>query len=367
MRLKFLDLKYQNKKIEKKIFTSIKKNIENSSFIGGKDLNEFQKEFAYFLNIKFCLGVANGTDALEIAIKALNLKKNSEIIVPANTWISTAEAVLNNKLKVRFVDVDETHNICVEDLKKKINKKTSAIIIVHLYGNPANLDEIIKLKKKYNLKVIEDCAQAHGAEYKGKKISTFGDIGTFSFFPSKNLGCYGDGGCIVTNQKKLFINMKKIANHGGLKKNKHEIVGRNSRLDNIQAGILREKLKKLNQWIDIRNKQANLYFKYLSDLKKISLIKILKKTKSSFHLMVIKTYKRNELKKFLDNNGVSTSIHYPLSLPETPIFKKDHYKYCRKMKSIKFSKQILSLPIGEHLSLKDIKYICNKIKSFFND
>ena len=367
MRLKFLDLKHQNKKIEKKIFTSIKNNIENSSFIGGKDLSEFQKEFANFLKIKFCLGVANGTDALEIAIKALNLKKNSEIIVPANTWISTAEAVLNNNLKVRFVDVDETHNICVEDLKKKINKKTSAIIVVHLYGNPANLDEIIKLKKKYRLKVIEDCAQAHGAEYKGKKISTFGDIGTFSFFPSKNLGCYGDGGCIVTNQKKLIINMKKIANHGGLKKNKHEIVGRNSRLDNIQAGILREKLKKLNQWIDIRNKQANLYFKYLSDLKKISLIKILEKTKSSFHLMVIKTYKRNELKKFLDNNGISTSIHYPLSLPETPIFKKDHYKNCKKMKSIKFSKQILSLPIGEHLSLKDIKYICNKIKSFFDD
>lgn len=367
MNIKFLDLKAQSKEIEKKIFNSIKKNISKSSFIGGKDLIEFQKEFANFLKIKFCVGVANGTDALEIAIKALNLKEGSEIIVPANTWISTAEAVLNNNLKIKFVDVDETHNICVEDLKKKVNRNTSAVIIVHLFGNPANIDVILGLKRKYKFKVIEDCAQAHGAEYKGKKISTFGDIGTFSFFPSKNLGCYGDGGCIVTNQKSIFTKIKKIANHGGLKKNKHEILGRNSRLDNIQAGILRIKLQKLNQWIDLRNEQANLYFKYLVNLKKIFLIKKLKKTKPSFHLMVIRTNKRNELKKYLKSKGIMTSIHYPLSLPEIPIFKKQHYGYCRKMKSLKFNRQILSLPIGEHLNLKDIKYVCNTIKSFFDD
>tara|TARA_B100001057_G_scaffold355427_1_gene357419 strand:+ start:68 stop:1171 length:1104 start_codon:yes stop_codon:yes gene_type:complete len=367
MNIKFLDLKTQSKEIEKKIFDSLKKNISNSSFIGGKDLIEFQKEFANFLKIKFCIGVANGTDALEIAIKALDLKEGSEIVVPANTWISTAEAVLNNNLKIKFVDVDETHNICTEDLKKKINRNTSAVIIVHLFGNPANIEAILELRRKYNFKVIEDCAQAHGAEYKGKKISTFGDIGTFSFFPSKNLGCYGDGGCIVTNQKKIFTKIKKIANHGGLKKNKHEILGRNSRLDNIQAGILRIKLQKLNQWIDLRNEQANLYFKYLVNLKKISLIKKLKKTKSSFHLMVIRTNKRNELKKYLKSKGIMTSIHYPLSLPEIPIFKKQHYGYCRKMKSLKFNRQILSLPIGEHLNLKDIKYVCNTIKSFFDD
>lgn len=367
MNIKFLDLKVQSKEIKKKIFNSIKKNISNSSFIGGKDLTEFQREFSNFLKIKFCIGVANGTDALEIAIKSLDLKKGSEIIVPANTWISTAEAVLNNNLKIKFVDVDETHNICIEDLKKKINRNTSAIIIVHLFGNPANIDAILELKRKYKFKVIEDCAQAHGAEYNGKKISTFGDIGTFSFFPSKNLGCYGDGGCIVTNQKELFIKIKKIANHGGLKKNKHEILGRNSRLDNIQAGILRIKLQKLNQWIDLRNEQANLYFKYLINLKKISLIKKLKKTKPSFHLMVIRTNKRNELKKYLKSKGIMTSIHYPLSLPEIPVFKKQHYGYCRKMKSLKFNRQILSLPIGEHLNSKDIKYVCNQIKSFFDD
>ena len=153
--------------------------------------------------------MANGTDALEIAIKALELGKNSEILVPANTWISTAEAVLNNNLNIKFVDVDETHNISIDDLKKKITKKTKALIVVHLFGNPANVYEILKLKKKYNFKLIEDCAQAHGAEFNKKKVSTFGDIGTFSFFPSKNLGCFGDGGCVVTNNKKYFLKMKK--------------------------------------------------------------------------------------------------------------------------------------------------------------
>ncbi len=365
MNFKFLDLKQQTVGIEKKIFNSIKKNIINSTFIGGEDLVKFQKEFSSFLKVKFCLGVANGTDALEIAIKSLELKKGSEILVPANTWISTAEAVLNNNLKLRFVDVDDTHNICVNDLEKKINKNTSAIIIVHLYGNPANIDKILRLKKKFKFKVIEDCAQAHGAEYKGKKVSTFGDIGIFSFFPSKNLGCYGDGGCVVTNKKKYFLKMKKIANHGGLKKNKHEILGRNSRLDNIQAGILRVKLKRLNKWINLRNKQAKFYYKHLSMINKISLIKRLNETKSTFHLMVIRTKKRNNLKKFLENEGISTAIHYPLSLPETKVFR-NHYHYCRKMNSLKFSKEILSLPIGEHLNLRDIKIICNKIKNFFN-
>lgn len=367
MNTKFLDLKSQSKEIEKKIFNSIKKNISTSSFIGGKDLIEFQKEFANFLKIKFCVGVANGTDALEIAIKALDLKKGSEILVPANTWISSAEAVLNNNLKLKFVDVDETHNLCIKDLKKKINKYTGAIIVVHLYGNPANIKEILKLKRKYNFKIIEDCAQAHGAEYKGKKVSTFGDLGTFSFFPSKNLGCYGDGGCIVTNQKKYFLEVKKIANHGGLKKNSHFILGRNSRLDNLQAGILRIKLKELNKWIKIRDNQANLYYKNLSHIKEISFVKKLNNTLSTNHLMVIKSTLRDKLKYYLMTKGIQTGIHYPKSLPETPVFKKKHFKYCKNMKSLQFNKMILSLPIGEHLGLSDIKKICKCIRSFFND
>ena len=365
MKYKFLDLNVQSKNIEKKIYSSISKNIKSSSFVGGDDLNKFEKEFSNYLNVKFCHGVANGTDALEIAIKALELKKGSEILVPANTWISSAEAILNNNLSVKFVDVDETHNISIKDLKKKITKKTKALIVVHLYGNPANMDEILKLKKKYKLKVIEDCAQAHGAEYKKKKVSSFGDIGTFSFFPSKNLGCFGDGGCVVTNNKKYYLKMKKISNHGGLKKNSHLILGRNSRLDNIQAGILRIKLKELNKWILLRNRQAKIYHKHLYKIKKISFVKQLKNTKSSLHLMVIKTINRNSLKKYLEEKGIKTALHYPKSLPEIDIFKKEHFKYCKDMTSIKLNKQILSLPIGEHLNFKDIKSISNVIINFF--
>ena len=367
MNYKFLDLKKQNFKAKNKILSSIKKNINTSSFIGGKDLDNFENEFSKYLGVNYCIGVANGTDALEIAIKALELKKNSEILVPANTWISTAEAVLNNNYNIKFVDVDETHNICIKDLKNKISKRTSAVIIVHLYGNPANISEIFKLKKKYMFKIIEDCAQAHGAEFENKKISTFGEIGTFSFFPSKNLGCFGDGGCVVTNKKNYYTKMKKIANHGGLRKNIHSILGRNSRLDNIQAGILRIKLKELNNWIELRNKQAKLYFKYLSTVKEISFVKRLKNAKSSFHLMVVRTSLRNNLKKFLEKKGIETAIHYPRSLPETKLFRKRHYKYCKYMNSVKFSKQIISLPIGEHLKLSDIEKISDQIKSFFND
>ncbi len=365
MQVPFLDLKKQTKKINNKILQSIKKNIDKSAFIGGQDLNEFQKSFSKYLRIRYCLGVANGTDALEISIKTLNLKKNSEIIVPANTWISTAEAVLNNGYKVKFVDIDETHNICIKDLKKKISKKTSAIIVVHLYGNPANITKIKKISKINSLKIIEDCAQSHGAELNRKKTSSFGDISTFSFFPSKNLGCYGDGGCIVTNSKKYYLFSKKIANHGGLKKNSHEILGRNSRLDNIQAGILKIKLSKLDSWLNLRERQAGIYRKKLSNIGDIEFVKTLPQSKSSNHLFVIKTKKRDSLKKYLIKNGISTSIHYPSSLPELPLFRKKHFIYCNKMKAVKWSKKIISLPIGEHLKIKDIRKVCNLIKNFF--
>ena len=366
MKISFLDLKKQIHGIDKKIFNSIKKNIKNSSFIGGQDLEIFQKKFSEYLNVKYCLGVANGTDALEIAIKTLKLPKKSEVIVPANTWISTAEAVLNNNLNLKFVDVDETHNICVNDLKKKVSKKTSAIIVVHLYGNPAKLNEIKKVISKYKIKIVEDCAQSHGSELNGKKTSSFGDISTFSFFPSKNLGCFGDGGCIVTNKKKLFLKAKKIANHGGLKKNQHTLLGRNSRLDNIQAGILNVKLKYLNKWIDLREKQSILYKRYLNGVGDIKFVKRTENSKNSHHLFVIKTNKRDALKKYLFKKKIYTGIHYPLSLPQLPVFKKKHFSYCKKMNAVKWSRTIISLPIGEHLNEFEVKKVCLSIKSFFN-
>tara|TARA_B100000242_G_scaffold294139_1_gene275065 strand:+ start:3259 stop:4362 length:1104 start_codon:yes stop_codon:yes gene_type:complete len=366
MIVNFLDLNKQIKSIDKKILNSIKKNISKSSYIGGEDLSRFQKNFSEYLNVKYCLGVANGTDALEIAIKCLGLKKKSEIIVPANTWISTAESVINNNYKLKFVDVDETHNICIKDLQKKISNKTSAIIIVHLFGNPANIIKIKQISSKFSIKIIEDCAQSHGAELNGKKTSSFGDISTFSFFPSKNLGCFGDGGCIVTNKKNLFLKAKKIANHGGLKKNSHKIIGRNSRLDNIQAGILNIKLSYLDKWIGLREKQAKFYKYNLNGTGDIRFIKQIENSKSSNHLFVIKTNKRNELRKYLLKNKIHTAIHYPLALPQMPVFKNKHKLYCNNMNAVKWSKNIISLPIGEHMNEIKLRKVCSSIKSFFN-
>jgi len=215
--------------------------------------------------------------------------------------------------------------------------------------------------------LIEDCAQSHGAEYNKIKMGSFGEISTFSFFPSKNLGCYGDGGCIVTNNKKLFIESKKIANHGGLKKNQHNLLGRNSRLDNIQAGILNIKLTQLNKWIKLRQEQAKIYKNELFNIGDIRFVKILSNSKSSNHLFVIKTEKRDKLRAFLNKKKISTGIHYPRSLPEVPIFRSKHLSYCKKMKAVKWSKNIISLPIGEHLSNSEIRKVCNYIKKFFND
>lgn len=365
MEVKFLDLFAQIFFCKDQIYKSIITNIKESNFIGGKSLSNFESNFAKYLSIKYCLGVANGTDALEIAIQSLNLKKNSEVIVPANTWISTAEAVVNNGLKVKFCDIDETHNMCPKDLKRKINQNTSAVIAVHLYGNPANIIEISKICKAHNVRLIEDCAQAHGATVQKKKVSTFGDISTFSFFPSKNLGCMGDGGAIVTNSKKRYLLCKKISSHGGLKKNEHLVMGRNSRLDNIQAGILDIKLKKLNSWIGLRKIQSNFYLKNLNGVGDISFVQKTKGTIHSNHLFVIKTKNRKKLKEYLQKKKIYTNIHYPKTLPELPIFKKKHFHYCSSMKAISLNKKILSLPIGEHLNIKKLTFVCKEIKNFF--
>ena len=364
--IKFSDLNFQIKNIKKDIIKSIHTTINKSAFVGGENVKNFEDSFKKTHNAKYCLGVANGTDALEIAIESLNLKKNSEVLVPVNTWISTAEAVIRNNLKIKFVDVDKgSYLISVEDIKKKITKRTSAIIPVHLYGQPCEMDKIREIAKKYKLKVIEDCAQAHLAEYKSKKVGTFGDISCFSFFPGKNLGAMGDAGAIITNSQKLYKKCKMIANHGGLKKNSHQIIGRNSRLDSMQAGILSIKLNELKKWTDQRIKNAKVYEEFLKTNNQISLPEKKEYTKHVYHLFVIRAKKRNELINFLKKNKVQTNIHYPKILTAVPAFKKLYIKNSN-VNAKKNSGKILSLPIGEHLSKIQIKKISKLINKFYN-
>jgi len=363
--VKFLDLAAQYQSIKYEINEAINNVIQESAFIGGKYVEQFEKEFAAYQEAKYCIGVGNGTDAIEIAIEALSLPKNSEIIVPANSFIASGEAVSRCGHKVVFCDCNEhNYTISIESLKSKITPHTKAIIAVHLYGHPCDMDEILKLAKEHNLRVIEDCAQAHGAEYKDKKIGAIGDIGTFSFYPGKNLGAYGDGGAITTNNTQLAQKCRMIANHGRITKYDHEFEGRNSRLDGLQAAILSVKLKHLSTWTEKRIAVANYYLDKLQDTKQIILPVRQVWAKQVYHLFVIRTENRDELAEFLKQHEIQTGIHYPISLP-----KLEAYRYLGQgqdeMFANQFDKQLLSLPIGEHLEENELEKVVTTIKKFF--
>ena len=362
--IKFLDLKKQYDNIKDEIDEAIKNVINETAFIGGKYVVKFEEEFANYQEAKYAIGVGNGTDALEIAIESLDLPKGSEIIVPANSFIASSEAVTRTGHKVVFCDCDEkNYTISIKSIKNKITPNTSAIIAVHLYGHPCDMDEILKIAGENHLKVIEDCAQAHGAEYKGKKVGSIGDIGTFSFYPGKNLGAYGDGGAIITNNENLAKKCKMIANHGRIEKYNHEFEGRNSRLDGLQAAILSVKLKYLDNWTKARIKVADYYLETLKDVSDIILPKREDWAKQVYHLFVIRTKKRDKLKQYLQDNGIQTGIHYPISLPKLKAYKylnQDNENFIAN----KIDSELLSLPIGEHLNETDLNNIVKLIKEF---
>tara|TARA_B100001123_G_C15298596_1_gene1020185 strand:+ start:675 stop:1781 length:1107 start_codon:yes stop_codon:yes gene_type:complete len=361
--IKFTDL-YKLIPEKKKIFSNIEKAIKNSNFVGGDIIKNFESRFSKFVGSKYCVTLGNGTDALEIAVKSLGLKKNSEIIIPVNTWISTAEAVVSNNFKLIFCDINlDDYSLNIDDLKKKINKKTGAVIPVHLYGYPSNMVEIKKICRKKKIKIIEDCAQAHGARIGKIHLGNFGDIGTFSFFPGKNLGAFGDGGAIVTNSKKIYEYALRLRNHGALKKYDHKFVARNSRLDCIQAIVLDLKLQNYKKVIYKRNKLAKIYFDQLSKISNLHLPKLQKKFTYAFHQYVIRLNNRDKLALFLKKRGIDTMIHYPYMLNELNFFPNGK----SLNNSNKLGKKILSLPISEEHSEKDIYFISQKIKEFLNN
>jgi dTDP-4-amino-4,6-dideoxygalactose transaminase len=359
----FLDLNAQYLSIKDEIDNAIASVIKDSAFIGGKYVKQFEENFSSYQQVKYCVGVGNGTDALEIAVEALNLPKGSEIIVPANSFIASAEAVGRAGYKVVFCDANiDNYTINIEDVKRRITVNTSAIIAVHLYGHPCNMDPLLELAKKYDLKIIEDCAQAHGAEYKGKRVGAIGDIGCFSFYPGKNLGAYGDGGAIVTNDEELAVKCRMIANHGRVEKYDHQFEGRNSRLDGIQAAILDVKLKYLDGWTEARIKVADFY---LENLKNVILPKREIWAKQVYHLFVIRVKERDGLKKYLKENNINTGIHYPILLPKLKA-----YDYIGQVSEDFFVNSsdydLLSLPIGDHLGDRDLRVICKMVSKKAN-
>lgn len=363
--VKFLDLHKQYLSIKGEIDAAIKNVIKESAFIGGKYASIFEDQFGMYIGTKYCVGVGNGTDALEIAIKALDLPPDSEIIVPANTFIASSESVTSAGFNVKFSDNNQYYTLDIKDLKENITPNVSAIMVVHLYGHPCDMDEIMMIAKENNLKVIEDCSQAHGAKYKGQTVGTFGDVSTFSFYPGKNLGAYGDAGAICTNDESLAKICRMIANHGSSKKYVHQFEGRNSRLDGINAAVLTAKLYHLDKWNAIRNVAAGYYSEYLQDCGDLILPKTAEWATPVFHIYPIRTKFRNELEEYLNNNEIQTGIHYPIALPN-----QEAYKYitqdCTYMRAVQWDRELLSLPMGDHLTSEDAEKVVAAVRKFFS-
>ncbi len=360
-----LDLKAQYLSIKNEIDAAITSVIRDSAFVKGKYVESFEHNFAQFIGVEHCIGVGNGTDALFIALKCLGIGAGDEVIVPANSFIATSEAVTLSGAKVVFADCTEgTYVIDPEKIERAITPRTKAVIPVHLYGQPAPMKEIMEVAKKHNVMVIEDAAQAHGAVYDGKNTGTFGRCATFSFFPAKNLGAYGDGGAIVTSDGKLAEKMRLFANHGRKSKYDHAFEGVNSRLDGLQAAILDVKLRHLNEWVDRRNAVAQAYTEKLKGI--VVTPKTTPGTRHAYHLYVIQTDKRDELREVLKGAGIETGIHYPIPLHLLEAYGYLHYKRGDFPVAERLAGRILSLPMSESMAADDVEYVASHIRAFLH-
>ena len=344
------------------MLNDIKKIFKKGDFILGNDVLSFEKNFSRFCNSKFSIGCANGTDALTIALKSLNLKKNSEVIIPAMTYCSTAFSVINANLKPVLVDTEFMKStISISHLKKKINSKTKVIMPVHLYGSVTNMNEIKRIIRGKNIFIIDDCAQAHGArDDNGNKVGSLADISTFSLYPGKNLGAYGDAGIITTNNRKFYKTIKKIRNLGSEVKFKHDLVGMNSRLDSLQAIILNHKLKLLSK---LNSKRRKIAFKYDNKIANQKIQKLKYSKFSIYHQYVLIVKKRNELIKYLKKAKIQYGFHYPYAIHQLDAFKK-YFKREKFPNSEILAKYGISIPIDPNLSKKEINYIISKLNSF---
>lgn len=369
MMIPLVDLRAQYNSIKEEIDEVISRVLNNTSFIMGNELEVFEGEFAGYCNTRYAIGVANGSDALILALLACGIGEGDEVITVPNTFIATSEAISHVGAKIIFVDVvPDTFNIDVSKIEDKITKNTKAIMPVHLYGQTADMDPLIILAKKYGLKIIEDAAQAHGAEYKGRKAGSIGDTACFSLYPSKNLGAYGDGGIITTNNEEIANKIKFLRNHGRTsEKYLHDMEGYSSRLDNLQAAILSVKLKYLDVWNDKRRENVLIYNRLLENLNSIVTPYVAEYCSHVYHLYVIQTKYRNDLREYLKSRGVATGIHYPIPLHLQPAYNHLEYKEGDFPITERVSQEILSLPMYPELGENQIIEIVEKIKRFHKE
>ncbi len=366
MKIPFVDLRSQYQFIKKDIDQAIEKVILDTAFIRGKYVLEFEHKFAEAIGAKHCIGVGNGTDAIYITLRMLGVGSGDEVITVANTWISTSETISQTGATPVFVDPDRYYTLDAKKVEYYITPKTKAIIVVHLTGQMAEVDTIKAICERHQLFLIEDCAQSHFSELNGKRASSYGIAATFSFYPGKNLGAYGDAGCIVTNNDELSEKFRMFANHGSLVKHKHLIEGINSRLDGMQAAILTAKLSHIMDWTNKRIENAFHFTQLLQDMEEIETPEIRPQSMHTFHLYVIKAKFRDELKTYLFKQGISTAIHYPTPLPFLPAYKHLGCQIEDFPVSAHNKERILSLPIYPELTREQIGYIVEMIKRFYS-
>ena len=369
--MKFIDLTNQYKLIKKQIDKNIISVIKGGNFILGENVDNFEKAISKFTESKYSVGVNSGTDAIFLSLKALEISKGDEVITTPFTFFATAETIANTGAKPVFVDINpNTYNIDASKIEKAITKKTKAIMPVHLYGQMANMKKITQIANSKGLYIIEDAAQALGAKMrmangKWQMAGSVGITGCFSFFPTKNLGAFGDAGMITTNDEKLAEKIKMLRSPGSRKKYNHEIIGVNSRLDELQAAILNVKFPYLRKWNDLRRKIAHAYTKNLSSVKQIKTPFVADNNYHTFHQYTIRTKHRDELKEYLEKNGIPVAIHYSLPLHLQPAFKYLGYKKGDFLEAEKAADEVLSLPIYPEMDKKNQMEVVDKIKNFF--
>lgn len=363
MNIPLVDLKTQYHNIKDEIDTAISGVLDSCAFIGG---SAFEKDFAAYCGVRHCIGVGNGTDALFTALKTCGVGEGNEVIAPANTFIATSEAITMTGARVVFADINpRTYNIDVDRLEEKITDKTRAILPVHLFGQPADMEPILAIARKHDLLVIGDAAQAHGAAYRDKPIAALSAMTCFSFYPGKNLGAYGDAGAIVTDDDDLAVRARMLANHGRMDKYNHLEEGYNSRMDGIQAAVLKVKLKHLEVWTENRRRNACRYNELLQDLD-VVIPEEIDDVRAVYHLYVVRVDpdRRAQLQEFLKSSGIATGIHYPIALPFLKAYEYLNHGENDFPEALKASREILSLPMCPELEERQITYIAEKIRTF---
>jgi dTDP-4-amino-4,6-dideoxygalactose transaminase len=365
MRVPFLDLKTQYQSIREEITDAIHRVLDSSQYILGPEILAFEEAFARAQGASQCITANNGTSALHLALWALGIKNGDEVIVPTNTFIATAEAVLLCGAKPILVDHDEYYTLDPEEVERRITRRTRAIMAVHLYGQIADMPEIASIAKRHGLILIEDAAQAHLASLGGKMAGAWGRATGFSFYPGKNLGAYGEAGAVLTEDPALAEKMRRIRDHGSENKYWHTIAGHNYRLEALQGAILNVKLKHLASWTEARQKNAAQYEKLLTGVSDITLPKVREGAGHVYHLFVIQANRRDELKEFLEKREISTGLHYPVPLHLQPCFQNLGYKEGAFPRAEHASKRILSLPMYPELTSEQIAFVADSIREFY--